>query len=63
VPYGTKGFIVMHKGGDGAVFRTGQATTAGWPNAQAFESGVGFVTGGTLGAPTAGDPAITLTFN
>ena len=63
VPYGTKGFIVMHKGGDGAVFRTGQATVAGWPNAQAFESGVGFVTGGTLGAPTAGDPAITLTFN
>jgi type II secretory pathway pseudopilin PulG len=63
VPYGTKGFIVMHKGGDGAVFRSGQATVAGWPDAQAFESGVGYKTGGTLGAPAAGDPAITLTFN
>jgi hypothetical protein len=32
VPYGTKGFIVMHKGGDGAVFKSGQATTVGWGN-------------------------------
>ena len=29
VPYGSKGFIVMHKGGDGAVFRSGQATSRG----------------------------------
>jgi type II secretory pathway pseudopilin PulG len=63
VPYGNKGFIVMHKGGDGAVFRSGQAVTTGWPNDQAFESGVGFKTGGTLGAPATGDPTITLTFN
>jgi len=63
VPYGSKGFVVMHKGGDGAVFRSGQATVAGWPDAQAFESGVGFKTTGTLGAPAAGDPGITLTFN
>ena len=63
VPYGQKGFIVMHKGGDGAVFRAGQATVAGWPSAQAFESGVGFKTGGTLGAPAPGDPALVLTFN
>jgi prepilin-type N-terminal cleavage/methylation domain-containing protein len=63
VPYGSKGFIVMHKGGDGAVFRAGQATTAGWPDAQAFESGVGFKTGGNLGGPVAGDPGITLKFN
>ena len=27
VPYGTNGFIVMHKGGDGAVFKEGQATS------------------------------------
>ena len=33
VPYGTKGFIVMHKGGDGAVFKEGQATLAGWGGA------------------------------
>jgi prepilin-type N-terminal cleavage/methylation domain-containing protein len=63
VPYGTKGFVVMHKGGDGAVFRSGQANIAGWPDAQGFESAVGFKPGGTLGAPAAGDPTITLTFN
>jgi prepilin-type N-terminal cleavage/methylation domain-containing protein len=63
-PYGTKGFVVMHKGGDGAVFKPGQATVAGWPGgAQAFENGVGFITGGTPGAPAAGDPAVTLQFN
>src|SRR5262245_43233458 len=33
VPYGTKGFVVMHKGGDGAVFKEGQATLAGWGGA------------------------------
>ena len=32
VPYGTKGFIVIHKGGDAAVFKEGQATAAGWAN-------------------------------
>ena len=63
VPYGNKGFIVMHKGGDGAVFRSGQAVVGGWPDAQAFESGVGFKTGGNLGAPAAGDPGLVLTFN
>ena len=29
-PTATKGFIVMHKGGDGVVFRAGQAPIAGW---------------------------------
>jgi prepilin-type N-terminal cleavage/methylation domain-containing protein len=63
VPYGTKGFIVMHKGGDGAVFKSGQADTTGWASPQAFESSVGYKSGGTLGAPATGDPAIALTFN
>ncbi len=63
VPYGTKGFIVMHKGGDGAVFKPGQADTTGWASDQAFESNVGYKSGGTLGSPAAGDPAIVLTFN
>ena len=63
VPYGDKGFVVMHKGGDGAVFRSGQAAIGGWPNPQAFESGVGFETGGTLGTPAAADAVGTLTFN
>ena len=60
VPYGQKGFIVMHKGGDGAVFRNGQAVQAGWPSASAFQSNVGIKTGGAV---TPGDPAITLSFN
>ena len=59
VPYGTKGFIVMHKGGDGAVFKTGQATDAGWPSPSAFQSSVGIKTGGAVDA---GDPAGTLGF-
>jgi prepilin-type N-terminal cleavage/methylation domain-containing protein len=62
VPYGQKGFIVMHKGGDGAVFKAGQADTTGWTNPQTFESNVGYKTGGTLGNPQAGDPANTLSF-
>ncbi len=64
VPYGQKGFIVMHKGGDGAVFKAGQADTTAWgPPAtqnQTFESNVGFATGGTPGAPAPGDPTNTL---
>ena len=60
VPYGTKGFIVMHKGGDGVVFKAGQANVAGWTDAAAFESNVGFAHGGTPGAPAPGDPANTL---
>jgi prepilin-type N-terminal cleavage/methylation domain-containing protein len=52
IPYGTKGFIVMKKGGDGAVFRAAQALAANWPNATAFQVGVGMMPGnneGTLG--------------
>jgi len=66
VPYGTKGFIVMHKGGDGVVFKSGQADTTGWglpaTAAQTFESNVGYATGGTPGAPAPGDPANTLIY-
>jgi prepilin-type N-terminal cleavage/methylation domain-containing protein len=63
VPYGNKGFVVMRKGGDGAVLRSGQAAIGGWPSPQDFESGVGYATGGTLGAPAAADPTGVLTFN
>jgi prepilin-type N-terminal cleavage/methylation domain-containing protein len=62
VPYGKKGFIVMRKGGDGAVFKDGQATTAGWADPTTFQSNVGQKTGDTPGNPTAGDPANTLSF-
>jgi prepilin-type N-terminal cleavage/methylation domain-containing protein len=57
VPYGTKGFIVMRKGGDGSVFLEGQATDAGWPNKTAFQGTVGFKPGDTDGLPTNGDLA------
>ena len=60
VPYGTKGFIVFRKGGDGAVFTEGQATDAGWPNKTAFQGTVGFKPGDTDGNPTTGDLAGTL---
>jgi prepilin-type N-terminal cleavage/methylation domain-containing protein len=59
VPYGTKGFIVMHKGGDGAVFKEGQAQLAGWGgagNETKFQQQVGQMPGdteGTIGAETA----------
>jgi prepilin-type N-terminal cleavage/methylation domain-containing protein len=60
VPYGTKGFVVMRKGGDGAVFTEGQATDAGWPNKTAFQGTVGFKPGDTDGNPQPGDLAGTL---
>jgi prepilin-type N-terminal cleavage/methylation domain-containing protein len=59
IPYGTKGFIVMHKGGDGAVFKNGQAVDTGWPNVEAFRSNVGVKTTGTFDP---GDPANTLVY-
>ena len=65
VPYGTKGFVVMHKGGDGAVFKEGQATLAGWGgagNEVIFQNAIGAKTGQAVGVVTAGDPALTLQF-
>jgi prepilin-type N-terminal cleavage/methylation domain-containing protein len=54
-PYGTKGFIVMHKGGDGASFTEAQAQLAGWGgagNEVKFQQQIGSLPGdpeGTLG--------------
>jgi prepilin-type N-terminal cleavage/methylation domain-containing protein len=63
LPYGTKGFIVIRKGGDAAVFRSGQDTAAGWGgNGTVFQTQVGYKTGDTPGTPTAGDPAGFLKF-
>jgi hypothetical protein len=62
VPYGQKGFIVMRKGGDGAVFKSGQAITGGWTDPTTFQSNVGQKTGDTPGNPTVGDPAGVLSF-
>ena len=64
LPYGTNGFIVVHKGGDAVMFKEGQATTAGWPDNITFQTQVGFKTGDTYGSPpSAGDPTNTLLFN
>jgi hypothetical protein len=72
IPYGTKGFIAIQKGGNAATFKEGQALPAGWgAGAQgnvAFQTNVGLKcdeTGvcDTIGSPTAGDPASTLKFN
>jgi hypothetical protein len=56
VPYGTRGFITVKKGGDASVYRLGQATDTGWTNGQIFQSSVGYKPGDTQGTPTAGDP-------
>jgi hypothetical protein len=60
VPYGQKGFITVKKGGDAAVFRSGQAVNTNpnpWTDAIAFQNGVGLKTGNAVGTVTAGDPA------
>ena len=62
VPYGQKGFIVMRKGGDGAVFKSGQAITGGWADATTFQSNVGQKVGDAPGVPTVGDPAGVLSY-
>jgi len=63
VPYGTKGFIVVRKGGDAAVFKSGQATVAGWGGDQTkFQNGVGLKHGDNPGIVTPNDPANTLIY-
>ena len=57
VPYGTKGFVTIKKGGDAAIYRVGQATAAGWTTPTIFQNSVGFKATDTVGSPTAGDPA------
>lgn len=60
VPYGTKGFIVMKKGGDGAVFKASQAVEGDWPNEATFQSSVGLKTGDLEGTASVGDGAVVL---
>jgi prepilin-type N-terminal cleavage/methylation domain-containing protein len=65
VPYGRKGFIVVQKGGNAAVFKEGQATLAGWGgagNEVTFQNQIGLKTGQAEGTVTAGDPAGFLHF-
>ena len=57
VPYGTKGFITVKKGGDARVFLQGQAVDGAWANSVEFQNSVGYKPGDVQGTPTAGDPA------
>jgi prepilin-type N-terminal cleavage/methylation domain-containing protein len=57
IPYGTKGFITIRKGGDASVFRVGQAVSTGWTDGTIFQNSVGFKPGDSVGTPTVGDPA------
>jgi prepilin-type N-terminal cleavage/methylation domain-containing protein len=45
VPYGTRGFMVIHKGGDASVLKAGQAEVAYWGDCAKFKAGVGSLTG------------------
>jgi prepilin-type N-terminal cleavage/methylation domain-containing protein len=45
VPYGQRGFTVIRKGGDAAVFKSGQAQQAYWGGCNQFQSAVGAMTG------------------
>jgi prepilin-type N-terminal cleavage/methylation domain-containing protein len=61
-PFGDKGFVVMRKGGDALSLRKNNALAANYPNAAAFQSAVGKLTGdvdGTLGTESS---AIVLAF-
>jgi prepilin-type N-terminal cleavage/methylation domain-containing protein len=52
-PFGDKGFVVMRKGGDALSLRKNNATATSYPNASAFQSAVGKLTGdadGVLGS-------------
>ena len=55
-PYGTRGFITIKKGGDAAIYRVGQATTAGWTSQTLFQNSVGFKAVDTVGTASPGDP-------
>ena len=58
-PYGTKGFVVVRKGGDAIVLKEGQAQATGWPGNIQFQNGVGMMPGDTVGTigtePAAGN--------
>ena len=57
VPYGTKGFVTIKKGGDAAIYRVGQATASGWASGTTFQNSVGFKATDSVGTATPGDPA------
>jgi prepilin-type N-terminal cleavage/methylation domain-containing protein len=62
VPYGLRGFTVVHKGGDAAVYKSGQALQAYWGGCNQLQASVGQMTGLAAGTCTAGDGANAITF-
>jgi len=61
-PYGDKGFIVVHKAGDGAVLRKNNAQASDYGNdAQRFQAAVGRITGDTEGTIGSEDSSKILT--
>ena len=60
VPYGTKGFVTIKKGGDAAIFRVGQATAGGWTTPTVFQNTVGYKVGDSIGTPSNADPGGTI---
>jgi hypothetical protein len=59
---------VVHKGGDAALFKEGQALATGWQSTTQFTTTVGLKCIETgvcdpTNAPAPGDPASTLKFN
>ena len=52
VPYGIKGFVVLHKGGDAAVFKSGQAEALYWGGCTNFQASVGSLPGDVSGTCT-----------
>lgn len=61
-PYGDKGFIVVHKGGDGAVLRRNNAQVSDYGNdPQKFLAAVGTLTGDADGTPSSDDNGKALT--
>ena len=60
VPYGTKGFVTIKKGGDAAIYRVGQAVDTGWTSGTVFQNSVGYKPGDPIGTPSATDPTGTI---
>ena len=60
VPYGTKGFVTIKKGGDAAIYRVGQATAGGWTTPTVFQNTVGYKVGDSIGTPSNADPGGTI---
>jgi prepilin-type N-terminal cleavage/methylation domain-containing protein len=61
-PFGDKGFVVVHKGGDAVLLRKNNASQANYGgDGPKFQAAVGKLTGDTDGSPTAGDSGKFLT--